>query len=63
MLTVPQYVQHIRETAFPEALQKLEQCDEAVSVSNWKKVVCSRIIEKKVAGEPSQEPVNFGLNP
>jgi hypothetical protein len=63
MLTVPQYTQHIRETVFTEALQKLEQCADAESVSNWKKVVCGYICEKKVAGEPAREPINFGLNP
>ena len=55
MLTVPEYVNHVKETVFPQALQKLEQCADAAAVARWKKVVCQFINEKRVAGEPAEE--------
>jgi hypothetical protein len=63
MLTVPQFIAHIQETVFPQAAQKLQQCADPQAVASWKRVVCSFIKEKSVAGEPPQEFEILGFNP
>ena len=55
-------MQQIQDTVFPQAVQKLQQCNDAAAIANWKKVVCEFINEKKVAGEPYLQ-LMIGINP